>query len=92
MEVYPSLVECIRNKSPSDTRRIYRVKHPHWVDSNGLVERYVIATSPAQAALALIGEDNVQIVGIQERYIAMQQALDEVQAEHNAKVAKGGAK
>ena len=85
MEVYPSLVECIRNKSPSDTRRIYRTRLPTTREGEP-DSQYVIATSPAQAALAVIGEDNVEIVGIQQRYVAMQQALEESMAEHNAKV------
>lgn len=82
MEVYESLVAAISNQLPEDKRRIYAVVN----ESAGCDPSFVIATSPAQAALAVIGEHHVVLVSQRERYDATRQALHETIEAHNAKV------
>ena len=91
MEVYSSLTEAISAQSPEDKRRIYEVNIMAKVSPAAYVY-FVIATSPAQAALAVIGEENVSLVSQRDRYDATRQALHETLEAHNAKLAKGGAK
>ena len=87
MEVYNSLVDAVKAQSPTDTRRIY--KFASGEDNLILVQdSFVIAASPKEAALALVGEDNISLVDRGERYTAMQQALHDVQEAHNAKLEK----
>ena len=84
MEVYDTLTEAVVATAKGDTRRIYLVKISEMQDNN----RYVLAVSPAAACLAVIGEDNVSLVSRNDRYDAMQQALDEATDAHNENVSK----
>ncbi len=79
MEVYPSLTAAVQSHSPADTRRIYCV-------TQGTGNKYVIATSPATAALAVLGEQSIVLVSRNERYDAMRLALHETLEKHNATV------
>lgn len=89
MEVYPTLTAAVSAQSPTDKRRIYKV---FGIGNNSVAnDKYVIATSPAQAALAFVGEDHVALVTQHDRYLAMREALHETLEQHNAKV-QGGAK
>mgnify|MGYP000980939503 len=81
MEVYNSLIVAVQQLGPEDTRRIYAVRDKGIDDL-----RYVIAPSPASAAFAVIGEENVTLVSQRDRYKATQEALQAVLERHNAKV------
>lgn len=91
MELYDSLTAAISSRSPDDKRRIYKVDAVAKVAPTAEVQ-FVIATSPATAALAVVGVENVSLVTQRELYDATRQALHETIEAHNLKVAGKGAK
>lgn len=89
MEIYQTLVEAVQATCDGDTRRIYRVDASVSTTPIGLKHEgtsYVVAASPAQACLAMIGEDNVSLVSQRDRYDATREALRAKLEEHNAAV------
>ena len=88
MDVYITLTKAVAAKLPNDKRRIYRVQQINRGD-DGTAFNYVIATSPAKAALAVVGRDNVSLVSLGELYDAMQEALAAALTKQNGKAEKG---
>jgi hypothetical protein len=72
MEVYSTLTEAVQQLSPDDKRRVYEVGGPDYEH-----EYYVLAPSPAAAALAVVGEEFVKLVSQRDRYKAALGALNE---------------
>lgn len=84
--IYTTLEAAMAELASDEKRRVYRVKPV--AGTNGHLV-YVIATSPAAAALEVIVPENIERVSQRERYDAMRRALADTIQKHNAKLAKG---
>ena len=74
MEVYSSLEAAVKQLSPTDKRRVYKV-HNRFATSPQLQTQFVLATSDGQAAKAIIGESNIEGVSQKDKYQAALAAL-----------------
>ena len=87
--VFDSLEAAVTAMAGGDARRIYRACRTFEDDAGDTLvdERWVLATSPAAAALVVVGPDNVSLVSQRDRAEATRAALSRLLAEHNGKVA-----
>lgn len=68
--IYPTLAAAVAELKPDDKRRVY--EHRSRPDK---APEYVIAVSPASAALQLIGEEKLSLVSQRDRYNAALESL-----------------
>ena len=73
MEKYDTLEAAVTQLSPTDKRRVYRVLSTANPSRQG--DRYVLAVSPSAAALAIVGEHNIEVVSQKDKYQAALAAL-----------------
>lgn len=74
MEVYSSLELAVKQLSPDDKRRVYKV-HNRFNTNPALQTQFVLATSAGQAAVAIVGESNIDVVSQKDKYNAALSAL-----------------